>query len=300
MPDTIVVRSPQSVVHFIVQCKTMPKLSFLFIIFTTIPFPLLAASSLRIPIPNKIRMTQPQSSDASALRELKETILTQQLEISELKAALKDKDNGTTVAAPVAHGHGPPVDSGDPDVYLSTPFFKIAMKRVGWLAIFLCSLSLTAVIMNSFEHTLSRQIELAYFVPLLAGHGGNTGGQTIGSVLSALSTGSVTTKDAFKVIKKEAMSGMMVGIILGAIVGPFSHFIGGISRHVSMVIFCTMPLLSTIAGTLASSIPFACKCLGLDPAIIAAPAMTTFVDVTGLFSYFLIANKIFKWYGLEL
>jgi cation transporter-like permease len=281
------------------------KLNLLLFITTTLTFPLFATSSLslintKIKIQSKGRMA-PQSSDASALSELKETIQKQKLEIDKLKAALKEASTGTTAvaAAPSAHGHVPH-DDVDPDIYLSTPFFKIAIKRVGWLAVFLCSLSLTAVIMNGFEHTLSRQIELAYFVPLLAGHGGNTGGQTVGTVLSALSTGSVTSKDAFKIIKKEAMSGMMVGIILGAIVGPFAHYIGGISRHVSMVIFCTLPLLSTIAGTLASSIPFACKCVGLDPALIAAPAMTTFVDVTGLLSYFLIANKVFKWYGLEL
>lgn len=154
--------------------------------------------------------------------------------------------------------------------------------------------------MNGFEHTLSKQIELAYFVPLLAGHGGNTGGQAVGSVLSALSTGAIKTSDAFTIIRKEAMSGMMVGVLLGSVVGPVAHFLGGVSSHVSMVVFCTLPLLSTIASTLASGIPFGCKAVGLDPAIIAAPAMTTFVDVTGLLSYFLIANKIFAWYGMEL
>ena len=244
-----------------------------------------------------------QSTDASALRELKETIQKQAKEIEVLKSALKSKDKDKDKAPALAHahaGHGPPAGDEDPDLYLSSPFYRVALKRVGWLAVFLCSLSLTAVIMNGFEHTLSRQIELAYFVPLLAGHGGNTGGQAVGSVLSALSTGAITTKDAFKVIKKEAMSGMMVGIILGTFVGPIAHFVGGISRHVSMVVFCTLPLLSTIAATLASSIPFACKAAGLDPTIIAAPAMTTFVDVTGLLSYFLIANKIFAWYGIDL
>ena len=63
----------------------------------------------------------------------------------------------------------------DLDVYLSSPFYRIASKRVGWLSFFLASLSLTALIMNGFEKTLERQLELAYFVPLLAGHGGNTG-----------------------------------------------------------------------------------------------------------------------------
>ncbi len=96
------------------------------------------------------------------------------------------------------------------------------------------------------------------------------------------------------------MSGMLVGMLLGSFVGCMAYFVGGISSHVSVVVCCTLPLLSTIAATLASSIPFGCKLIGLDPAIIAAPAMTTFVDVTGLMSYFLIANRIFAWYGLEL
>lgn len=242
-----------------------------------------------------------QSTDASALRELKEIIQKQRKEIDDLKSKLAgSKSSKKSVVVATAHGHGPPVDDTDPSLYIASPFYKLAFQRVGWLFIFLCSLSLTAVIMNGFEHTLSQQIELAYFVPLLAGHGGNTGGQTVGSVLSALSTGAATTEDAFRIIRKEAMSGMTVGIILGTFVGTAAHFLGGISAHVSVVVFCTLPLLSTIAGTLASAIPFVCKLVGLDPTIIAAPAMTTFVDVTGLMSYFLIANKIFAWYGLKL
>lgn len=253
--------------------------------------------------------TSPKDSyndEASAIRELKETIQKQAKEIESLKATLLEKsktqheDNHKSKASASPMGHGPPISEEDHHSYLSSPFYKLAMRRVGWLAIFLCSLSLTAVIMNGFEHTLSRQIELAYFVPLLAGHGGNTGGQCVGSVLSALSTGAVSTKDAFRIIKKEALAGATVGVTLGTTVALIAHFIGGISEHVSFVIFCTLPLLSIIAGTLASSIPFVCKVIGLEPALIAAPAMTSFVDVMGLLSYFLIANQVFQWYGFEL
>lgn len=243
--------------------------------------------------------TLTHNDDASALRELKELIQKQSKEIDSLKAALATKSATKDTKASTA-SHGPPASDLDPGTYLHTPFYKIAFQRVGWLALFLVSLSFTAIIMNGFEHTLSQQIELAYFVPLLAGHGGNTGGQAVSSVLSGLSTKSITSKDAFKIIRKEAMTGMTVGIILGCIVGPIAHFGGGISRHVSTVVFFTLPWLSTLAATLASSIPFACHAAGLDPAIIAAPAMTTFVDVSGLLSYFLIANKVFKWFGVKL
>lgn len=231
--------------------------------------------------------------DSTVLNELKETIKKQAAEIDSLR-----KQNGPTVIPSV--GHGPQAGIEDIGLYLQKPFYAIAVQRVGWLSIFLASLSLTALIMNEFEHTLSRQIELAYFVPLLAGHGGNTGGQVVGTVLSALSSGAVSVKDAYKVVIKEAMSGLMVGCILGIVVGSLAHYLMGISVAVSVVVFATLPLVSTIAATLGSTIPFVCVAVGLDPSVIAAPAMTTFVDVTGLLSYFLIANKVFQLFGLEL
>ena len=248
----------------------------------------------------------PTSSSSSVLRELKDTISSQASEINELKKELKaiskqsSKATTTEKAAGVSHGHGPPVDNEDIIDYASKSFLTIAFERVGWLAIFLFSLSFTALIMNGFEHTLSKQIELAYFVPLMAGHGGNTGGQAVGTVLSALSAGVISRQDAFKVIMKEAMSGTLMGIILGALVGPISHYVMGISVHVSTVVSVTFPLLSTIAAFLGSSLPFVCVILGLDPAVIAAPAMTSFVDVSGLLCYFLLANKIFQLFGMEL
>lgn len=245
---------------------------------------------------------QQTKTDASALGELKEVIRRQAAEIETLQKKLKEGQSASASSTSSSSGHGPPA-SEDAEAlakYLTTPFFMLAFRRIGWLSLFLCSLSLTAVIMNGFEHTLSRHIELAYFVPLLAGHGGNTGGQTVGTVLSALSVGAVTPSDALAVVAKEATSGFTVGLLLGAALGPVAHFLGGVSAHVSTVVFCTLPLTSTIAATLASSIPFACKAVGLDPAVIAAPAMTTLVDVTGLLSYFVIANRVFRAFGLEL
>ena len=122
----------------------------------------------------------------------------------------------------------------------------------------------------------------------------------MGTVLSAMSAGAVTLKDAPRVISKEAMSGSMAGSLLGLGVGVVAHYVMGISEHVAAVVLLTLPVVSTIAATLGSAIPFLCVFLGLDASVIAAPAMTSFVDVTGLLSYFLIANKVFQMYGLEL
>lgn len=240
-------------------------------------------------------------NSASALGELKETIRSQKKEIERLKAQI----NGSVEAKKSSghgHGHGGGEELTEEEVirYVNDPFFRVGLQRVGWLGIFLGSLSATALIMNVFEETLEKHIELALFVPLLAGHGGNTGGQTVGTILSALSAGTVTRKDAPKIVWKESMAGILSGSILGAIVAPIAYKGLGVSFHVAVVLFFTLPLVSMIASTLGSIIPFVCVFVGLDPSVIAAPAMTSLVDVAGLMGYFMIANYIFQLYGLEL
>lgn len=310
------------------RCKRRPHLQLSFLLLTTVIAAVLcnnnsvsvvhaitepvAFTSKKYYNNNNIMAAKKKSisnnnnNDASALRELKDTIKTQAAEIDRLKNELAKKDGAAVKKVKKvpsgghAHGGGGDVDNEDILDYKEKSFVSIAVERVPWLALFLLSLSFTALIMNGFEHTLSKQIELAYFVPLMAGHGGNTGGQAVGTVLSALSAGVITRQDAIKVVGKEAASGLVMGFTLGALVGPISHYVMGISSHVATVVSVTFPLLSTIAAFLGSSLPFVCVILGLDPAVIAAPAMTSFVDVTGLLCYFLIANQIFRLFGLEL
>jgi len=240
---------------------------------------------------------------ASALGELKETIQSQKKEIERLKAQVaSSKGGGKTKKAAVSHGHGGGEELSEEEVarYLHDPFYTVGFQRVGWLGIFLASLSATALIMNVFEETLEKHIELALFVPLLAGHGGNTGGQTVGTILSALSAGTIKVSDAPKIVWKESLAGILSGSILGAIVAPIAYRGLGVSFHVAVVLFFTLPLISMIASTLGAIIPFVCVMFRLDPSVIAAPAMTSLVDVAGLMGYFMIANYIFRLYGLEL
>jgi hypothetical protein len=119
--------------------------------------------------------TNENKNDAAVLRELKEIIQKQTLEITELKKKMTTSSGVVAAAAAAAttgHGGGETLSMDEITSYLHQPIYILAQRRVFWLSIFLCSLSLTAMIMSGFEHTLSRQIELAYFVPLLAGHGG--------------------------------------------------------------------------------------------------------------------------------
>jgi len=246
---------------------------------------------------------------SSALGELKETIRSQAKEIERLKAQIGSSDSGglkkkAASSSKSSHGggHGGDCELSEQELaqYLNDPFYKVGMHRVGWLGIFLASLSATGLIMKVFEETLEKHIELALFVPLLAGHGGNTGGQTVGTILSGLSAGTVKVSDAPRVVWKEAMAGIMSGTILGAIVSPIAYKILGVSFHVAAVMLFTLPFISMIASTLGAMIPFICVIVHLDPSVIAAPAMTSLVDVVGLMGYFMIANYVFKFYGLEL
>lgn len=248
--------------------------------------------------PSLVKRTKTMA-DSSVIGELKDTVKKQAEEIKLLKLKLKGEKSGAP-AGHGGHGGGGDVSSDELRAYLTKPFYMVAFQRVGWLSIFLVSLSFTALIMNQFEHTLERQIELAYFTPLLAGHGGNTGGQAVGTVLSAFSGGYITLKDAPRIVGKEALSGLMAGVILGGLAGPVVHFTMGISLHVSAVIACTLPLVSAIASSLGAMLPFACIAMGLDASVIAAPAMTSLVDVSGLMAYFVIANHVFALFGIEM
>ena len=104
--------------------------------------------------------------------------------------------------------------------YTKATLVGLIVNRGGWLAAFMLSLALTSVVMSTFEHTLAEHIELAYFVPLLIGHGGNAGGQTVGAVLGALSAGQVTLGDWSSVIVKEACAGLGAGSLTCVAVVP--------------------------------------------------------------------------------
>jgi cation transporter-like permease len=288
-----------------IQSRRWRKVGLAIILFNELCHPVATATGV-VRTPPFHKMAKVRGDESSVvLSELKETIRRQAAEIDSLKRHLKSptttKSNDIRTSA-VSHTHGGSSNIAADELaqYLQRPFYRIASQRVGWLGFFMLSLSLTALIMSGFESILSQQVELAFFVPFLAGHGGNTGGQAVGTVLSALSAGVICVKDAPRIIAKEAMSGLSMGLFLGSIVGPLAHYGMGISPPVSTVIWCTLPLVSTIAATLGSAIPFACAALGLNPSVIAAPAMTSLVDVAGLMSYFLIATRIFSVFGIKL
>ena len=149
---------------------------------------------------------------------------------------------------------------------------------------------MTANVMGSFEALLARELELAFFVPLLIGSGGNSGGQTVSTVIRALGSGGVQLRDAPRVVVKEGIAGLLQASILCCVLAPSLRFGMGISEDVTVVVCLTLLCLGCGANCLGATLTFLIAWTGRDPAVVVGPLMTTTVDSLGLMGYLGIAS----------
>jgi magnesium transporter len=185
--------------------------------------------------------------------------------------------------------------------YLDTPFFTLMKKRAFWLILLFFGEMLTASAMGFFEDAIASAVVLAVFVPLIVSSGGNTGSQAAMLVIRAMAVGELTMNDWWKVIRREVLSGLSLGAILGTFgflriaawewlfqfYGEY-WFLIGLTIGLALV---GVVLWGTIAG---SMLPFLLRRMGSDPATSSAPFVATLVDVTGIILYFSIAILILK------
>mmetsp|Transcript_4369 Transcript_4369/g.13799 ORF Transcript_4369/g.13799 Transcript_4369/m.13799 type:complete len:288 (-) Transcript_4369:393-1256(-) len=167
---------------------------------------------------------------------------------------------------------------------------RLVCERTGWLAFFLCGLLLCERVMHSFGTLLEREIELAFFVPLIIGHGGNSGGQAVSTVIRSIGRRSPSASEAISTVATEALAGALQSLLLGCLVGPALHFFLDTSRAVSTVMATTLPLLGLFSNCTGAMLPFLVTWAGLDPAVIVGPLMTTLVDTLGLMIYLSVAT----------
>ena len=180
--------------------------------------------------------------------------------------------------------------------YLEIPIMKLFKKRVVWLIVLFLGERLTASAMGSFEDEIAKAVVLALFVPLIISSGGNSGSQASTLIIQAMAVGEITLTDWWRVLKREIVSGLLLGAILGTI-GFFRvivwnsifHTYGGHSLVVGLTVGFSLigvVLWGTVTG---SMLPIFLKRLGADPATSSAPFVATLVDVTGLLIYFSLA-----------
>ncbi|HEX7902814.1 MAG TPA: magnesium transporter [Chitinophagaceae bacterium] len=184
--------------------------------------------------------------------------------------------------------------------YLEMPIFRLFKKRIVWLVVLFLGEMLTATAMAYFEDEIAKAVVLALFVPLIISSGGNTGSQASTLIIQSMAVGEITITDWWKVMKREIISGLLLGTVLGVIgflriaiwhtIFPDLYGIHWIGLGFTV----GFTLLGVVLwGTLAGSmLPIILKRLGADPAVSSAPFVATLVDVTGLVIYFSIAYLI--------
>ena len=185
--------------------------------------------------------------------------------------------------------------------YMQIAFYRMVRKRAGWLVILFIGEMLTATAMSFFEKEIARAVVLALFVPLIISSGGNSGSQAATLVIRALALGEVTLRDWARIMRREILSGLALGSILGCIgflrITVWSAFSNLYGPHWLLVaITVGLALVGIVMwGTLAGSmLPLVLRRLGFDPASSSAPFVATLVDVTGLVIYFSVAAVILR------
>eukprot|EP00775_Hariotina_reticulata_P000725 gene725-1026_t len=192
-----------------------------------------------------------------------------------------------------AKHHSHDVDEEPEAEYGQEGIVDIARGRTGWLIAFCVGLLLAAVVVEQFEDILEHHVELSFFVPLIMGHGGNTGSQSVTTVIRALALkqiSSSSSRDVVRVILKEAGAGCMMGAVLGLCILGFSWLWPSISLQVGAAVSIALPLVSLWANGLGAALTLLADRLRFDPAVTSVPFMTTIVDSTGLVIYFYIAK----------
>jgi magnesium transporter len=185
---------------------------------------------------------------------------------------------------------------------LETPLIQLIRQRAGWLVILFIGEMFTATAMGFFEGEIQKAVVLALFLPLIISSGGNSGSQSSALVIRAMALAEVTLRDWFRVFKREIISGLGLGLILGSIGFAriaiwhelFPKLYGEHWMLLGFVIFFSLigvVLWGSLAGAM---LPFLLRRLGFDPAKAAAPFVATIVDVTGLVIYFFFAALILK------
>jgi len=183
--------------------------------------------------------------------------------------------------------------------YLHASLPQMVRKRAGWLAILFIGEMFTATAMSFFEGEISKAVVLALFLPLIISSGGNSGSQATSLVIQAMALGDVRLRDWFRVVGREFVSGVALGIILGTIgltrifvwQGVFGTY-GEQTPILAVTILCSLIGVVTFGTIAGSMLPFILRRCGLNPASASAPFVATLVDVTGLVIYFSIARVI--------
>ncbi|MEK9513796.1 magnesium transporter, partial [Limnospira fusiformis PMC 851.14] len=181
----------------------------------------------------------------------------------------------------------------DGDNYFQISLLTVARRRVVWLLVLLVTNSITASILKTQREILQDVVALSFFIPLLTGTGGNVGAQSSTVVIRGMNTDEIWSLGSFQVIRREAIAGAVLGVILGTLATIWaSVFIVPGQIAVAIAVGMSLLAISLLASVAGSALPFLFRSLKLDPTLMSAPFITTAVDVLGVLIYLNLARMI--------
>ena len=175
--------------------------------------------------------------------------------------------------------------------YLSAGVLDLARKRILWLMVLMISATLSGQIITRYQAVFAAVPALIAAIPMLMDTGGNAGSQSSTLVIRGMAVGELSVRDALRVLGKELRVSLLVGGALAVLNAAWKFVLSGdalLSFTVGVSLFATVMFAQTVGGML----PLLAKALGLDPALMAAPIVTTIVDAGSLTMYFMVASAV--------
>ena len=185
--------------------------------------------------------------------------------------------------------------------YSRTGIFEMWRNRIPWLMFLMLSATFTSMILTDFENTLSVQAGLVAFIPMLMGTGGNSGAQASTAVIRSLSLGDTEPKDALRVMWKEWRVALIGGLTLAAVNFVKMLLVDGMllnNDNVTVAVAATVSLsvvfIVMFAKVVGSMLPILAEKIGVDPAVMANPLISTVTDAVSLLIYIYVAKLILR------
>lgn len=183
--------------------------------------------------------------------------------------------------------------SPNEDSYFGTSVFQHAKNRSLWLMLLMLSATVTGEILGHYEDAMAVMPVLITFIPMLMGTGGNCGSQSSTLVIRGLAVGEIEFKDIFRVLFKEIRVAVVVGLMLAVVNGLRIYIMYDQNVMLAGALGLTMIAVVSMAKCIGCVLPLLAKKLGLDPAIMAAPLITTILDTCTILVYFNIVTAFF-------
>jgi len=164
-------------------------------------------------------------------------------------------------------------------------------RRIGWLLFLFLAGVMTKYVSQYFKGVQLQIPDLIDFIPLMIGTGGNAGSQTVGTIIRGLALGEIQHADGFRVLWREWLTGLLLGLVLGSLGFIYIWFLHG-NPAFAAVIGLAIWFICMWANCVGALVPLLARRLGIDPAVVSAPMISTLVDATGLVIFYTVAIVI--------